>query len=675
MAAVGVDYPHKTLVLDDGRRDEVRKIAEEFNCEYVVRKDNQFHKAGNLNNALKFSKSEFVAMFDADFVAMPHALHSLLGFFQDEKVCMAQAPQDFYNVNNAFSYLNNKKTGALWMDQSFFYHVAMPCQDAREAGTGLGTAVIYRRSGLDEIGGIPTATVTEDMHTSLRLHKLGYKTVYLNEPVAYGVDAVDLNEFYKTRLRWAHGNIHVLKEENVLFCKGLTLGQRLSYLTLGIIYLEGWQQLILFLVPTISLLFGIPPFEISIFNVFIILFYPVIGYLLLQEMGCGFSRYWTNELFSLARYPVYLLSWRALFNFKMTWLISAKNLKGKVNLALISPQLTVLLLSITALTYGIIRLVNDFKTGPIADAIVAFLTGGVIPDIHAKLIQGYSLELVVVSGFFAFYNGVRAIFMIRKAMRDARLSEEDYSFDIRLPAEINFPGKKETIHATTNEISISKIILKTQSANLSDCGTAASIKLYLPTGPINLDFEVYNSDQQKGFWDQTAIDIKLGEVESILKGKIDWEGQEAKDKFMKTLLSLDWQREIINRNAYFLTPLEFIQKVLTFKNPFKVVDHRWKPAILDADEDRNKLPVFMSDQIIRKVKEEIFFEHQLLTFREFEIGENIEISKTSGSQSLLYKILEQIPVDSLGEKGLDGACMGKYRARLISNLNSSPNFS
>ena len=95
MAAVGVDYPHKTLVLDDGRRDEVRKIAEEFNCEYVVRKDNQFHKAGNLNHALKFSKAEFVAVFDADFVAMPHALHSLLGFFHDEKVCMAQAPQDF----------------------------------------------------------------------------------------------------------------------------------------------------------------------------------------------------------------------------------------------------------------------------------------------------------------------------------------------------------------------------------------------------------------------------------------------------------------------------------------------------------------------------------------------------------------------------------------------------
>ena len=46
MAAVKVDYPHATLVLDDGRREEVRKIAEEFNCEYIVRENNQFHKAG-----------------------------------------------------------------------------------------------------------------------------------------------------------------------------------------------------------------------------------------------------------------------------------------------------------------------------------------------------------------------------------------------------------------------------------------------------------------------------------------------------------------------------------------------------------------------------------------------------------------------------------------------------
>ena len=578
----------------------------------------------------------------------------------------------FYNVNNAFSYLNNKKTGALWMDQSFFYHVAMPCQDARNAGTGLGTAVIYRRSGLDEIGGIPTATVTEDMHTSLRLHKLGYKTVYLNEPVAYGVDAVDLNEFYKTRLRWAHGNIHVLKEENVLFCKGLTLGQRLSYLTLGIIYLEGWQQIILFLVPTISLLLGIPPFEISIFNVFIILFYPIIGYLLLQEMGCGFSRYWTNELFSLARYPVYLLSWRALFNFKMTWLISAKNLKGKVNLALISPQLTVLLLSSIALTYGIIRLVNDFKTGPIADAIVAFLTGGVIPDIHAKLIQGYSLELVVVSGFFAFYNGVRAIFMIRKAMRDARLSEEDYSFDIRLPAEINFSSKKEIIHAVTNEISISKILIKTQCTNLSDLGNVASIKLYLPTGPINLDFEVYNSEKQKGFWDQTAIDIKLGKVESLLKGKIIMKGQESKDKFMKSLLSIDWQREIINRNAYFLTPLEFIQKVFTFKNPFKSEDHRWQPALLEAEREENKLPVYISNKENSKEKKNFQY---LLTFKDFEIGESIEISNFRGSIKNTYCIEGSYPTDSIGNKGLDGAIMRKYTCRVVGSSESKSNFS
>ena len=49
------------------------------------------------------------------------------------------------------------------------------------------------------------------------MHKHGYKTIYVNEPVAWGVAAADVSEFYKTRRRWAHGNLHALTKENVLF--------------------------------------------------------------------------------------------------------------------------------------------------------------------------------------------------------------------------------------------------------------------------------------------------------------------------------------------------------------------------------------------------------------------------------------------------------------------------
>jgi cellulose synthase (UDP-forming) len=85
---------------------------------------------------------------------------------------------------------------------------------------------------LDEIGGFPTLTVTEDIHTSLKMHKAGYKTTYINESIAYGIAASDLTEYYKTRHRWAHGNLHTLKHEKILTCKGLTWQQRFSYLSL-----------------------------------------------------------------------------------------------------------------------------------------------------------------------------------------------------------------------------------------------------------------------------------------------------------------------------------------------------------------------------------------------------------------------------------------------------------
>ena len=48
----GITYPHTTYVLDDGRRDEVRRLAARFGAVYVTRSDNEHAKAGNINHAL-----------------------------------------------------------------------------------------------------------------------------------------------------------------------------------------------------------------------------------------------------------------------------------------------------------------------------------------------------------------------------------------------------------------------------------------------------------------------------------------------------------------------------------------------------------------------------------------------------------------------------------------------
>ena len=177
--ALAIAYPHKTWLLDDGRREELRELARELGCEYLVRPDNLHAKAGNLNHALSHTKGDFIAVFDADHIPQPNALDATLGFFSEPKVAMVQTPQDYFNID-AMQYANNHRNGALWHDQSFFYNISQPGRDHYSAASCAGTSVVYRRSAIEAIGGIPVETVTEDVHTSLKLHKAGYETPYLD---------------------------------------------------------------------------------------------------------------------------------------------------------------------------------------------------------------------------------------------------------------------------------------------------------------------------------------------------------------------------------------------------------------------------------------------------------------------------------------------------------------
>ena len=52
-ACVRMDYPHKTYVLDDGRRPEVEALARELGVNYIARLDNRHFKAGNLGTPAK----------------------------------------------------------------------------------------------------------------------------------------------------------------------------------------------------------------------------------------------------------------------------------------------------------------------------------------------------------------------------------------------------------------------------------------------------------------------------------------------------------------------------------------------------------------------------------------------------------------------------------------------
>jgi cellulose synthase (UDP-forming) len=109
VGALALDYPRdklKVYVLDDKRRDWLRAFCEEKGAIHVTRPDNLHAKAGNMNNGLKVSSGDFIAVFDADFVPYRAFLRRTVPFFQDPSIGIVQTPQHFFNKDPVQSNLS-----------------------------------------------------------------------------------------------------------------------------------------------------------------------------------------------------------------------------------------------------------------------------------------------------------------------------------------------------------------------------------------------------------------------------------------------------------------------------------------------------------------------------------------------------------------------------------------
>ena len=250
-----MDYPYKTIwLLDDQRRPAMRELAREMGCCYVARADNRHAKAGNLNHALTVSEGELVVCFDADFIPTRDFLERTVGFFRDPKVALVQTPQNFFNDDAVMRNLGLEH--AVEDEQKFFFRALQPGRDAHNAIVCHGTCWIGRREALDEIGGIPTETITEDWATSIKLQAAGYKLCYLNEPLSAGLSADTCGEFVQQRMRWAQGTLQALfASTHPLRVGGLNFRQRLLHLS-GILYYLGSLTTIFNLVAPLLYLFS-----------------------------------------------------------------------------------------------------------------------------------------------------------------------------------------------------------------------------------------------------------------------------------------------------------------------------------------------------------------------------------------------------------------------------------
>lgn len=171
-------------------------------------------------------------------------------FIADKKLSMLQTPHHFFSPDpferNLGQFRQKPNEGHL------FYGLIQNGTDTWNASFFCGSCAVIRRSALDEVGGIAVETVTEDAHTSLRLHRAGYSSAYLRYPLAAGLATETLSAHIGQRIRWARGMIQILRIDNPLLGKGLTLSQRLCYLSSMMHFLSGVPRLIFFIRATMS---------------------------------------------------------------------------------------------------------------------------------------------------------------------------------------------------------------------------------------------------------------------------------------------------------------------------------------------------------------------------------------------------------------------------------------
>lgn len=226
LGASSIDYPKiRVWVLDDGKRAWLQQFCEEAGVEYLTRASNKGAKAGNINHALEQCEGDLVMLMDADFVAYRNSAWRTAGLFANPRIGTVQTPQNFFNPD---AIQHNLGIASSWCDeQSFFFRLIARGRDALGVAFCCGSCSVHRRKALMDSNGFPTDSITEDILLTINFCRLGWKTIYLAEPISTGLAAETLDSFFIQRKRWGRGGIQVAWL--MLGRKGLNWIQRIFF--------------------------------------------------------------------------------------------------------------------------------------------------------------------------------------------------------------------------------------------------------------------------------------------------------------------------------------------------------------------------------------------------------------------------------------------------------------
>ena len=327
-AAQAMDYPagrFKIWLLDDGgteqkrhsnrivealaaerRHEALSEICADFGITYLTRTRNEHAKAGNLNNGLEHSTGELVAVFDADHAPARDFLRETVGFFaEDPRLFLVQTPHFFLNPDPLERNLGTFET--MPSENEMFYGIIQRGLDKWDASFFCGSAAVLRRAALAENGGFNGVSITEDCETALELHARGWRSTYIDRPLIAGLQPGTFASFIGQRSRWAQGMMQILMLRWPFFKRGLSLPQRLCYMSSTLFWLFPVPRMIFLVAPLFYLFFGLQIFTASAGEFLAYTLSYMVANMIMQNYLYGDFRWpWISELYEYVQ-SVHLL--------------------------------------------------------------------------------------------------------------------------------------------------------------------------------------------------------------------------------------------------------------------------------------------------------------------------------------------------------------------------------
>lgn len=356
-----ITYPHTAWCCDEANDPHVKELCAQLNVRHVTRTDKKNAKAGNINNALQFATGELCVVLDPDHVPAPEFLDELVAYFDDASIGFVQIVQAYYNQQETLV-----AKGAAQQTYQFYGPMMMTMH---KYGTvqAIGANCTFRRAALDSIGGHASG-LAEDMHTAMKMHAAGWRSVYVSAILTRGLVPATMSSYYKQQLKWSRGTWELLVTAYPRLFTKFTWRQKLHYFTLPFHYLSGIIFFINFLIPVVSLFTGYIPLQMDVLNFFLAAF-PLFA---MSNLIRYYVQKWVADErergFHLVGGILQIGAWwihsvgfiYTILRKKVPYIPTPKNDHESLPLRLNLPNILVALISLTAIVYGLFEDFNPY---------------------------------------------------------------------------------------------------------------------------------------------------------------------------------------------------------------------------------------------------------------------------------------------------------------------------